>query len=194
MRHLFDYSKFIFDRYNYDQTDRLEISSQKKSANQIEEYIKEYGVKKVTLDNIYLTYVDDKDLINKLKTQKFISGNPSNQKTIEFINPLLGIHAQISQNLRKIKGIEAEIKSDEESKSSKQKISDGSPEAKDAMTNDIKSITDKIASKKADIIKINNDVLTLKKSIDIQLASMKKELMSSQRRISTDQMNKLSEK
>jgi hypothetical protein len=194
MKHLSSYNKFLSEKYNFDPTDSLEISTQKKSANKIEQDVKEYAVKKVALDNIYLTYTDEKDLVNKLRSQNLISGNPSNQKTIEFLNPLLNIHAQISKNMRKVKSIEAEIKSEEDNKSTKSDIASETPGAKDAMNNDISAIDDKIASKKSEILKINSDMLTLKKSIDTQLASMKEELMGLQRRISTNQTDKISEK
>lgn len=194
MKYLSTYITFTSEKYNFDPTDSLEISTQKKSANKIEQDVKEYAVKKVTLDNIYATYTDTKDLINKLRNQKFIKGNPDNEKTIEFLNPLLNIHAQISKNMRRVKSIEAEIKSEEDNKSSKAEVASQTPGAKDAMNDDISTIDDKIASKKSEILKINSDMLTLKKSIDAQLANMKKELMGLQRRISTNQTDKMSEK
>jgi hypothetical protein len=187
MRHLSTYSKFISEKYQLDQNDSPEITSQKQSFNDLEENIKEYNLKKVTLDNIYKTYIDDSDLVNKLKSQKLLEGNPGDVKTIKFNNPLLAIHAQMSRKMRKIMDIEKIIKLEEESISNKKGASDGGKEVADSLSQDIESSQEKISSKRTEIQKLDAEIMSLKKQIDAEINKIKKQIIDSQKRINTEQ-------
>jgi predicted nucleic acid-binding Zn-ribbon protein len=187
MKHLSNYNKFISEKYQLDANDDPEIASQKKSFNDLEENITEYNLKKVNLDNIYKTYTDDKDLINKLKDQKLIEVDNSNTKTIKFTNPLLAIHAQISRKMRKIMDIEKLIKTDQQTITNKKDASKGNKDLMDNLKQEIKEIEEKIASKKTEIQKLNSEIIILKKQIDSEIAKIKKQLIDSQRRINKEQ-------
>lgn len=187
MRHLFNYNKFISEKYQLNPNDAPEITSQKRSFNDLEANITEYNLKKVNLDNIYKTYIDDKDLANKLKAQKLLEGNPSDVKTIRFTNPLLSIHAQISRKMREIMDIEKLIQTYQQTISNKEDASDGNKDVANALKQDIQENEEKIASKKTEIQKLDSEIMILKKQIDSEITKMKKQLIDSQRRINTEQ-------
>lgn len=187
MSNILRFKEFIGEKYQLDPNDAPEITSQKKSFNDIESHITEYNAKKVNLDNIYKTYIDDKDLVNKLKSQKLLEGNPTDVKTIRFLNPLLAIHAQISRKMRKVLDIEKLIKSYQETISDKEDLSDGNKDVGDDLKQDIEENEKKIASKKTEIQKLDSEIMILKKQIDSEITKMKKQLIDSQRRINTEQ-------
>lgn len=186
---LLNFENFVFEKYQLQQNDSPEITSQKKSFNELENFITEYNNKKITLDNIYKTYIDDKDLLNKLKSQKFIEGTPSNYKSIEFTNPLLAIHAQISRKMREIADIQKIVKSDEETIKSKDSFTKDtqSAETKETLKDEISQTQEKISDNQEKIKKIDSEIMILKKQIDSQINKMKKQLVDSQSRINTEQ-------
>lgn len=187
MNKLLNFNNFIQEKYLLDQNDPPEITSQKRGFNDLEAQITEYQNKKVTLDNIYKSYVDDKDLMNRLKAQKFLEGNPSNVKTIKFTNPLLAIHAQISRKLREVMDIQNMIKSDQKTISDKEKMASGGQDVKAAYEQEIEATEQKIGDQNGKIQKLNTEILMLKKQIDAQINKMKKDLIESQRRINYEQ-------
>lgn len=189
MKKILSFDRYINEKYILDQNDPPEITSQKRNFNDIENYIKEYNLKKVNLDNIYKTYIDEKDLLNKLKSQKILEGNPSNIKTIKFTNPLLSIHAQISRKMREISDIQKMIKSDEETIDNKESTLRNNKEevVGDALKDDITQVNTKISDKNEQIKKLNSEMIILKKQIDLEINKLKKQLIDSQRRINTEQ-------
>jgi hypothetical protein len=60
------YNDFVKEKYNVTQNDSTEVASDKSYFNKSESDIKEFLTKKTTIDNIYKTYTDEKDLIKKL--------------------------------------------------------------------------------------------------------------------------------
>ena len=101
-----NYKSFVNELYNVYQNDPTELASQKLHANDMEKHIKEFLTKKTNLDNIYVTYKDEKDLISKLSAQKFIEQNTSDKKKIKFLNPLIGLYAQAAEKKRELRNIE----------------------------------------------------------------------------------------
>lgn len=189
MSKILKYSDWLVEKYQLQQNDPPEITSQKKSFNELENFITDYNNKKVTLDNIYKTYVDDKDLMNKLKSQGFLKGTPTDYKKIQFQNPLLDIHAQISRKMREIANIQDLIKSDEETIQNKETISKdvSGNDTKKTLDDDISQVQQKISDNQEKIKKLDSEIFILKKQIDSQINKMKKQLIDSQKRINTEQ-------
>ncbi len=69
---LLRYSDFLRENVEVYQTDDPSLASRKNLLNDLEKQSKEFLQKRIELDNIYITYKDEGDLINKLSARGFI--------------------------------------------------------------------------------------------------------------------------
>jgi chromosome segregation ATPase len=177
------YKSFVNELYNVYQNDPAELASQKLYANDMENYIKEFLTKKVTLDNIYIIYKDEKDLISKLSAQKFIEQNTTDKKKIKFLNPLLGLYAQAAEKKRELKNIEKEISDQDQLISDRKGQISENPEAKVSLQQDINYTTSKINDLKSRLSKIKNEIVSLERSTEKKLKEMKSSFTDNKKRI-----------
>lgn len=183
MKHLINYIKFNEALYKVEPTDAPEFAVDKTNTNKLQADIKEFLTKKTVIDNIYLTYKDEKDLISKLYAQKFIPANTSNKKRIQFINPLIGFYAQASEKKRQLRSLEDELQNKKDDISSKNSLMVSNPDTKDALQNDVDYTQTKIGEINDKISKIKNEIVSLERSTEKKLKEMKLNMTTSKKRL-----------
>jgi chromosome segregation ATPase len=177
------YKDFIEEKYSITQNDPIQLASDKTYFNQMEENIKEFLTKKVTVDNIYMTYTDDKDLISKLSAQKFIPTNTSDKKQIKFNNPLIGLYADAAQKKRELKSLESDLISQKDTLTDRQSSITANPESADSIKNDISYTQTKISDINIRVQKIKNEIVTLERNTRDKLKEMKDDLANNKKKI-----------
>lgn len=177
------YSEFIIEIYQPDQSDAPEIASDINKLGDIDKIVKDFEKYKVDISNIYNTYKDEIDLINKLSARNFIEKKTSDKKKIKFINPLLAMWAQSCQKRRDISSIDSSIKKDEEEVKNQKDNINSNPSMKDSILSNIKSYQDRINNRKQEIIKLQKEVMDLERSTKNKLKEIKDEFTSSKKRI-----------
>jgi hypothetical protein len=187
------YNQFILETFNAEQNDPPEIASDMNTFNDTEDVIKEFNNKKVTVNNIYMTYKDEKDLINKLSSQKFID-NTNNKKSIKFQNPLLGLWAQSCEKRREIKDINDQVSKWNDDIKDEQDNIKNNPSMKDSSSSNIQLTQDKIKEKNQQITKLQMDVVNLEKLAKDKLKKMTDDINSSKKRIDLYRTNKFAKK
>jgi len=187
------YSEFILENYFPDNTDSPEIASDMNGFNDISDQIKEFDTKKVTINNIYMTYTDEKDLINKLSSQKFID-NTSDKKSIKFHNSILGMWAQSCEKRRDLKEIDDQIKKWEEDIKNEEDNIKNNPSSEESVRANINLIEDKIKQKTQDVSKKQLEIGDLEKLAKDKLKSLKDELSLSKKRLDMYRANKFAKK
>lgn len=90
-------------------TDSPTTSATMNQVNKLDDDIQEFNRKRITVSNIYATYTDERDLINKLSAQKFCNKVDSKMK-IKFHNELIGIWAQACDKRRQLDDMNKEVK------------------------------------------------------------------------------------
>ena len=186
------YSEFILELYQPEQSDPPEIASDINRISDLDKTIKDFEKSKVDINNIYLTYKDEIDLINKLSARNFIEKKTSDKKQIKLLNPLLSLWAQSCQKRRDLSSIDASIKKDElEVKNQKDNLN-ANPSMKDSINANIKSYTDRINTKKQDILKLQKEIIDLEKTTRDNLKEIKDEFSLSKKRTDLYKSQKVS--
>lgn len=178
-----NYTVFVNEIYNVYQKDTPEMSSDKSHVNQVELFIKEFNAKKKTIDNIYVTYKDEKDLINKLYAQKFIPSNTNDRKKIKFINPLIGLYAESAKKKRELKSLEDDLKAQQDTLNDRNSQISGNPDLRNTLQDDINYSNERINSIKQDINRVKTEILALEKNTAFKLKEMKDDLVKDKNRI-----------
>lgn len=186
MQRLLNYKLFI-ETYTVPQNAPPEIASDMSSFNDLEGNIKEFNAKKSILDNIYMTYTDEKDLINKLSSQKFID-NTTDKTKIKFHNPLLGLWAQSSEKNKELKDLQDKINDDNKSILDKTASLSKNPTLKDAINKEIESLKNSIVEKNKLLSQIKTGVGNLQKSTQDKIKQMSGEYSQSKNRIDTNNL------
>lgn len=182
MKYLKKFKPFV-EKYTIDQNDPTEFASDKTTFNQNENFVKEFLTKKVTLENIYATYKDEKDLTTKLFAQKFIPINTSNKKKIQFINPLFGLYAQALEKERELKSLEDDLTSQQGTLSDRQTTMNQNPDTKDSLANDVQYTQSKISDITTNIARLKNEIVTLERNTQQKLKQMKTDILNNKKRI-----------
>ena len=189
MKTIKKYSNFFNEKYFPDQSDSPESASAMNSFNDIEELIKEFEKSKTTIYNIYITYVDERDLVSKLSAQKFID-NTTDKRKIKFHNPLLGMWAQSCDKSRDLKDIDEQIKKWNQDISDEKSNVMANPSSKESVDGNIKLTQDKIGLKNQEISKISQEIMNLQKAVKDKLKAMRDELSLSKKRIDLYRLQK----
>jgi hypothetical protein len=187
------YSEFIVETYFPDKTDSPEMASDMNRFNDISTQIKEFDTKKVTINNIYMTYTDEKDLMNKLSSQNFID-KTENKKMIKFHNPILGMWAQSCEKRRELKDIDDQIKKWEEDIKNEESNLKSNPSSKDSVDANVKLTQDKIKEKTQEVSKKQIEIANLEKLAKDKLKSLNAELGLSKKRLDLYRVNKFAKK
>ena len=187
------YNQFVNETYVPEQTDSPEITSDMNRFNDIESDIKNFDKYKAVISNIYMTYIDEKDLINKLSTQKFIQKGQDKSK-IEFENPILGIWAQSCEKRRYLKDSDDQIKKWQEDIKNEQENIKNNPSSKESGMDNIKLIEDKIKLKSQEISKKQLEISNLEKLAKDKLVALKNDLTLSKKRLDMYRVDKFTKK
>lgn len=177
------YNDFIKEKYNVYQNDPTELASDKTYFNKSESDIKEFLTKKTTIDNIYKTYTDEKDLIKKLSAQKFIPVNTLDKKKIQFSNPLIGLYALSAEKTRELSSLEKELATQTDTLSQRQSAISSNPDATTSLQNDISYTQGKISDINTQISKLKNEIVTLERNTRDKLKQMKDGLTNNKKKL-----------
>ena len=178
-----NYSEFIVDAYQPTQGDAPEVASQMNTFNSKENMIKDFEVHKVDVNNIYMTYKDEGDLINKLAARKLIEKKTQNKKEIKFNNELLAIWARSCEKRRDLKEIQDGIDGLEEDNKNREENIKNNPSLKDSEQDAMNLNSDKISTKKTEIAKLQKEILDLEKEAKDKLNKLKIDLSQSKKKI-----------
>jgi len=153
-----NFEKFINEKIAVVNSDTPSVASAANTINQLEENIKEFNTRRIELENIYKTSIDEKDLVSKLSSRKFI--NPVNTKSnMEFFNPLFAKYSRVCDLQKQMMDLEKEqSKIDTSIKETESQIGQN-PSSKDGFLKDIQS-------KKTDIERIKTKLSTIKSEAD----------------------------
>jgi len=182
MKYLKKFNPFV-EKYSIGQNDPADFASDKNTFNQTENFVKEFLVKKVTLENIYVTYRDEKDLITKLFAQKFIPVNTSDKKKVQFSNPLFGLYAQALEKKRQLKSLEDDLLSQQGTLADRQTTINQNPDTKDSLSNDVQYTQSKISDINNSISRLKNEVVTLERNTQQKLKQMKIDILNNKKKI-----------
>jgi hypothetical protein len=180
------FNSFVSERYQIGQNDKPETASKKAQFNDIESWVMQYRTHRQDLDNIYMTYTSQEDLRKKLQNfqQKMGGGsekvarelqlqaNPKNPKTFQFLNPLFGIHSQISAKKRQLKIKEMDLEKQKQTIADREKSSGGKEDLEAAYAVDIESTQDKIGTITEDLKKIQQEITDLERQVKKELKAM----------------------
>jgi len=189
------YLDFIAEKFQADQSDPPEMASDMNTYNSLEKSISDFNQKKVELSNIYMTYKDEADLINKLSARGHIEKKTNNKKQIKFNNPVLALWSQSCELRRKIKDLEDGIKNEEEGiKSEQTNITNnqGNQTIQDSSTSKIDQSKANVLNKKNEVTKLRKEIMDIEKKVNDKLKQMKNDLNISKKRIDYYKINKRS--
>ncbi len=176
MKYINTFKKF-FEKLNIENDDNEQVMSLKTNINEIEETIRTYKSNKSKLDNIYDTFIDNDDLIKKLKSSNMID---KTKNGISYTNELLSIYSSIPRNKRKIKDLSESIK----------KINDNITEISSDKNIEESEKKEKITTLKNEIIDKKNNINQIKKEIFDNESKMKDKFKELELNIK-DKSNKL---
>ena len=183
MKHIKKYNHFLSESYKIEPTDAPEFAVDKTSANKLQNDVKEFLAKKTTIDNIYMTYHDEKDLMSKLYSQKFIPTNTSNKKDIRFTNPLIGFYAQVSEKKRELRALEEELQNKRDDLNTKKSLISSNPDTKESLQSDVEYVQSKINDTILRISKLKNEIISLERDTEKKLKEMKTNMESNRKRL-----------
>lgn len=183
MKTIKKYTQFVRETYQATQGDAPEIASQMNTYNSKEKLIKDFEIHKVDVNNIYMTYKDEADLINKLAARNLIEKKTTNKKEIKFTNELLAIWAQSCEKRRDLLNIQESIEKLNQDNSDRQENIKNNPSLKDSEQESIKTNTDTISSKKQEIAQLQKEILNLEKEAKDKLNKLKVDLSMSKKKI-----------
>jgi hypothetical protein len=184
------FKDYILENYIAEPTDAPEIASDKNQFNNIQKQVEEYNKKKTIVTNIYLSYVNEVDLINKLSGQKLID-RTADKKSIKFYNPIIGLWAQSCQKQREVKDIKAEIEKLKGNIKDEETNIKMNPSSKESIQSTIDLINDKIKLKGTEINDKLSEINNLEKTTKDKIKSYVNDINTSKKRIDGNSINKL---
>jgi len=184
MMHTFD--SFVAEKYQIGQNDKPETASRKAQLNEIESWVSQYRAHRQDLDNIYMTYTSQEDLRKKLQNfqQKMgmgsekvarelqLQANPKNPKTFQFLNPLFGLHSQISAKKRQIKIKEMDLEKQKQTIADREKSSGGKEDLEATYAVDIEATQDKIGTITEDLKRLQQEIADVERQVKKELKMM----------------------
>lgn len=184
MKYLKSYILFNED-FIISPTDDVNVSNAKNRHNQIKSYLNEFNSKKTVIENIYKDYKDRNDLINKLKSQKFLLDD-STPESLKFENPLISIWADISYYKRKITELEDSIQINNDDIKLKNDQIKLKPNISDVLKQSIEDIQKRIVDKNNKITEYRNQISQKEKDSQDKIKELSDELKNLEDRINKD--------
>jgi outer membrane protein assembly factor BamD (BamD/ComL family) len=182
---LLRYSDFLRENVEVYQTDDPSLASRKNLLNDLEKQSKEFLQKRIELDNIYITYKDEGDLINKLSARGFIK-KTGNKKNIEFENPLLSIYSGASQKSRTLKDIEKSIEELKGRLKDKNDYLQKNPNSKESVGSEIETLNKELEEKNKQIQKISNEIVQIQRVSNERLKEITKNFKDTNRQVRSE--------
>jgi hypothetical protein len=171
------YQTFVSEKIAVVNTDTPTVASAANTINQLDDNIKEFNTRRIELENIYKTSIDEKDLVSKLSARKFI--NPVNAKSsMKFFNPLFSKYSGVCDLKKQVVDLEKEQSTIETTIKDKESDIGKNPSSKDGILNDIKTKKTDIESIKTKLATIKSEADRLERLTMQELQEMQKEIVS----------------
>ena len=182
---IYKYNQFLKEKIEIIQTDSPSLASQKNKLNDLEKHTKEFLQKKTDLENIYLTYTDEGDLINKLSARGFIK-KTGNKKQIEFENPLFSVFSSACEKTRTLKDLEKSVEELGEKLKDKNEYLQKNPSSKDSVGQEIESVRKDLGEKNKQIQKISTEIVQLQRISNQRLLDMQQDSKDTNRQVRSE--------
>lgn len=184
--------EFILEKFNPEESDSVILKSKKNLYNKREILIKKFNEDKNKLKFIYMTAINDEDLINKLFINKYILKKTNEPKEMDFVNPHLRKLAEIADNLRKSKDLEKIAKGnndDLESYSKQISDADNSQSVIKSTETKIETTKKRLQDNKVSAKKIEMDSRRIDKKVGKEIEKLKEEQAETKKEISQEERN-----
>jgi chromosome segregation ATPase len=185
MKYLKSYILFQ-EAFTISPTDSVNLSNAKNRHNQIKSFVDEFNSKKTVIENIYNNYKDRNDLINKLKSQKFLLDD-STPESLKFENPLISIWSDISFYKRKITELEDSINISNDDIKLKTDQIKLKPNISDVLKQSIEDINKRISDKGNKISEYNQKISEKEKESKDKIKELSDELLRLQDSINKEE-------
>jgi len=182
---LLKYSEFLRENVEVYQTDDPSLASRKNLLNDLEKQSKEFLQKRIELDNIYLTYKDEGDLINKLSARGFIK-KTGDKKNIEFENPILSIYSGASQKTRNLKDIEKSVEELKGKLKEKNDYLQKNPNSKESVGGEIETLNKELEEKKKQVENISKQIVEIQRVSNQRLKEITKSFNDTNKQVRSD--------
>jgi phage host-nuclease inhibitor protein Gam len=204
MKRIVGFIEFINEIYQVMDTDSQSITALKKELNNLQKWIAEYPRKKTVINNIYMTFQNEKDLISKLKAQKIIANfdidaknpqrisntNVKSIKEIETINPLIKEYIQIAQKRREIKDIETDLQKQKQTIEDRQQASSDNERLAPSFKQDIQNMNDKVTKLERQISDLQSEINKLEQNMNLKFQQMRQDVLIKSKLLTTELNNR----
>lgn len=172
--------------------DTTQVAADKNNMNATIQNVSEFNSRKANLTNIYMTYKDEKDLVNKLIAQKFINKGTKITDVV-FINPLLGMWAQCAQKRRELQNLQNKINQENKTLTDTTNSLNNNPSSKETINQNIDNNKKQIADDRKILNDLNKTVQSMEKDVINRLNQIKTAAQKQQQNINNQQKNNSNE-
>ena len=165
----------FLEKYTIQPDENVNLVDKKNHYNTLEEQIKEFESQKPGLETIYNTYLDKRDLINRLKIGKYIKD--TQQQEISYINPLFSSYASILDLRRKVKDLETFKSQSQKETQDKEKKENMLPQQAEDLSAQTKLLSTQLSTK-------DNEMNILKRRISEEETKHQKLITDSKKKLS----------
>ena len=165
----------FLEKYTIQPDENVNLVDKKNHYNTLEEQIKEFESQKPGLETIYNTYLDKRDLINRLKLGKYIKD--TQQQEISYINPLFSSYASILDLRRKVKDLETFKSQSQKETQDKEKKENMLPQQAEDLSAQTKLLSTQLSTK-------DNEMNILKRRISEEETKHQKLITDSKKKLS----------
>lgn len=192
---ILNFKRFVNEKFIPQPTDTMTSASDKNWFNEEEKLIQRFNTYKNEILNIYKSYQDRAELMNRLFTKGFIKEKSKNPKKLRFNNKYLGMWAKICDNTRKISDLEKIIHGNEiDIQNAQQTIADnkGNQTIQDYTGNKIQKSTERLSKNSEKIEELQQEILDLDKQLKKEFELLKKKNKEAKKRIQHEESQKKS--
>jgi len=189
MKYIKGYKLYLeADAIQPNSADTTQVAADKNNMNATIQNVSEFNSRKANLTNIYMTYKDEKDLVNKLIAQKFINKGTKITDVV-FINPLLGMWAQCAQKRRELQDLQNTINQENKTLTDTTNSLNNNPSSKETINQNIDNDKKQIGDDRKTLNDLNKTVQSMEKDVMDRLNQIKTSTQKEQQNINNQQKN-----
>ena len=193
MKYIKNYKLYLeADNIEANVTDNNEVAADKNNMNATIQNVSEFNSRKANLTNIYMTYKDEKDLVNKLLAQKFISKGTKITDVV-FINPLLGMWAQCAQKRRELQDLQNKVNQENKNLTDTTQTLNNNPSSAQTINQNIDNDKKQINDDKKTLSDLNKTVQSMEKDVTNRLNQIKTDAQKQKQNITNQQKTNTNE-
>lgn len=192
---ILNFEQFINEKFIPQPTDTMTSASDKNWFNEEEILIQKFNTFKTEILNIYKSYQNPMDLMNRLFNKGFIQEKTKNPKKLRFKNKYLGMWSKICDNTRKISDLEEIISGNQKDiQNAQQTITDnkGNQTIQDYTGNKIEKSSERLSKNSEKIDELKKEILDLDRQLKKEFELLKKKHKEANKRIQYEESQKKS--